>query len=75
MTFGDAFRTYRRCAGLTQEQAGQRVGASQQQIERWERPGANLCMMTVQRIAVGLGICIVMRFDVAAGALTFEFVG
>jgi predicted RNase H-like HicB family nuclease/DNA-binding XRE family transcriptional regulator len=43
-------------AGLTQGQLATRVGVSQQQIAKLERPGANPSMTTLRKIADALGV-------------------
>jgi len=43
-------------AGLTQGQLATRVGVSQQQIAKLERPGANPSLVTLCKIADALGV-------------------
>jgi DNA-binding XRE family transcriptional regulator/predicted RNase H-like HicB family nuclease len=43
-------------AGLTQGQLATRIGVSQQQIAKLERPGANPSIVTLRKIADALGV-------------------
>jgi DNA-binding XRE family transcriptional regulator/predicted RNase H-like HicB family nuclease len=51
-----ALRWARQEAGLTQAQLAARVGVSQQQVAKLERPGANPSVATLQRLAKALGV-------------------
>lgn len=50
-----ALRWARLDAGLTQAQLAARVGVSQQQVAKLERPGANPSIATLRKIADALG--------------------
>lgn len=50
-----ALRWMRLDAGLTQSQLATRVGVSQQQIAKLERPGANPSIGTLRKVADALG--------------------
>ena len=50
-----ALRWARLDAGLTQAQLAARVGVSQQQVAKLERPGANPSVVTLRKIADALG--------------------
>ncbi|HET6921816.1 MAG TPA: helix-turn-helix transcriptional regulator [Anaeromyxobacteraceae bacterium] len=49
-------RWARRDAGLTQEELARRLGVSQQQVAKVERPDANLTLATLLRVAGALGL-------------------
>jgi DNA-binding XRE family transcriptional regulator len=49
-------RWARQDAGLSQAELASRVGVSQQQIAKLERPGANPSIATLRKVAAGLGV-------------------
>lgn len=49
-------RWARQDAGLTQAQLASRLGVSQQQIAKLERPGANPSIATLRKVADALGV-------------------
>ena len=51
-----ALRWARQDAGLTQAQVASRLGVSQQQIAKLERPGANPSIATLRKVAEALGM-------------------
>lgn len=54
LALGIAFR--RQDAGLSQKQLAERVGTTQQQISRLERPGYRGSLTTLERVADALGL-------------------
>jgi transcriptional regulator with XRE-family HTH domain len=52
---GDLIREARRRAGLTQQEAAERVGTTQSAIARWERGGSAPSMDTTMRVLRALG--------------------
>jgi DNA-binding XRE family transcriptional regulator len=50
-------------AGLTQLQLAERVGTTQQQISRLERPGYKGSLRTIERVAAALGACLEVRLS------------
>ena len=61
-----SLRWARQAAGLTQAQLARKVGVSQQQMAKLERPGANPSIATLRKVADALGAQI--HFDLVAGA-------
>ncbi|MBK7579809.1 MAG: type II toxin-antitoxin system HicB family antitoxin [Myxococcales bacterium] len=61
-----SLRWARQAAGLTQAQLARRVGVSQQQMAKLERPGANPSIATLRKVADALGVQV--HFDLVAGA-------
>jgi len=55
------FRWARQDAGLTQAELARRVGVSQQQIAKLERPGANPSIATLRKVAEALGFRLELR--------------
>lgn len=51
-----ALRWARQAAGLTQTQLASRIGVSQQQVAKLERPGANPSIATLRKVADALGV-------------------
>ncbi len=51
-----ALRWARQEAGLTQAELASRVGVSQQQMAKLERPGANPSVVTLRKVADALGM-------------------
>lgn len=51
-----ALRWARQSAGLTQAQLASRIGVSQQQVAKLERPGANPSIATLRKVADALGV-------------------
>lgn len=51
-----ALRWARQDAGLTQAELASRVGVSQQQVAKLERPGANPSIATLRKVADALGV-------------------
>jgi DNA-binding XRE family transcriptional regulator/predicted RNase H-like HicB family nuclease len=51
-----SLRWARQAAGLTQAQLARRVGVSQQQVAKLERPGANPSIATLSKVADALGV-------------------
>jgi DNA-binding XRE family transcriptional regulator/predicted RNase H-like HicB family nuclease len=51
-----SLRWARQAAGLTQAKLARRVGVSQQQVAKLERPGANPSIATLHRVAGALGV-------------------
>jgi transcriptional regulator with XRE-family HTH domain len=49
-------RWARQDAGLSQTELASRVGVSQQQIAKLERPGANPSIATLRKVATALGV-------------------
>ena len=49
-------RWARQASGLTQAQLARRVGVSQQQVAKLERPGANPSIATLRKVADALGV-------------------
>ena len=50
---------------LTQAALAKRVGVSQQQIAKLERPGGNPSLATLEKIGVALGTCVSVEFKAA----------
>jgi DNA-binding XRE family transcriptional regulator len=61
-----SLRWARQAAGLTQAQLARKVGVSQQQMAKLERPGANPSIATLRKVADALGVQV--HFDLVAGA-------
>jgi DNA-binding XRE family transcriptional regulator len=59
-----ALRWARQAAGLTQTQLASRIGVSQQQVAKLERPGANPSIATLRKVAAALGVRV--RFELVA---------
>ena len=59
-----ALRWARQGAGLTQAQLAARIGVSQQQVAKLERPGANPSIATLRKVADALGVR--MHFELVA---------
>jgi predicted RNase H-like HicB family nuclease/DNA-binding XRE family transcriptional regulator len=59
-----SLRWARQDAGLTQADLAARIGVSQQQVAKLERPGANPSIATLKKIAVALGVR--FEFDLVA---------
>lgn len=59
-----ALRWARQSAGLTQTQLASRIGVSQQQVAKLERPGANPSIATLRKLADALGVRV--RFEFVA---------
>jgi len=51
-----ALRWARQEAGLTQAELARRIGVSQQQVAKLERPGANPSIATLRKVADALGV-------------------
>ncbi len=51
-----SLRWARQAAGLTQAELARRVGVSQQQVAKLERPGANPSIATLHKVAAALGV-------------------
>lgn len=51
-----SLRWARQAAGLTQAELARRVGVSQQQVAKLERPGANPSIATLSKVADALGV-------------------
>jgi len=49
-------RWARQASGLTQAELARRVGVSQQQVAKLERPGANPSIATLRKVANALGV-------------------
>jgi hypothetical protein len=57
LDLGSALVSSRRAQGITQHELGERVGATQQQVARWEsRAYANVDLARVARVANALGV-------------------
>ena len=54
-------RWARQDAGLTQAELARRVGVSQQQVAKLERPGANPSIATLRKLADALGVRIELK--------------
>jgi DNA-binding XRE family transcriptional regulator/predicted RNase H-like HicB family nuclease len=59
-----ALRWARQEAGLTQAELASRIGVSQQQVAKLERPGANPSIITLRKVASALGVRV--RFELVA---------
>ena len=59
-----SLRWARQDAGFTQADLAARIGVSQQQVAKLERPGANPSIATLKKIAVALGVR--FEFDLVA---------
>jgi len=64
LTIAVALRWARQDAGLTQAQLASRIGVSQQQIAKLERPGANPSIATLRKVADALGVRV--QFELVA---------
>jgi DNA-binding XRE family transcriptional regulator/predicted RNase H-like HicB family nuclease len=54
-------RQAREAAGLTQGELATRLGVTYQAIQKWERPGANPTIETLQRVARAVGRPLILR--------------
>jgi len=54
-------RQAREAAGLTQGELATRLGVTYQAIQKWERPGANPTIETLQRVARAVGQPLTLR--------------
>ena len=54
-------RQAREAAGLTQGELATRLGVSYQAVQKWERPGANPTIGTLQRVARAVGRPLTLR--------------
>ncbi len=54
-------RQAREAAGLTQGELATRLGVTYQAIQKWERPGANPTLSTLQRVARALDRPLTLR--------------
>lgn len=54
-------RWARQDAGLTQAELARRVGVSQQQVAKLERPGANPSIATLRKVAEALGVRVELK--------------
>lgn len=59
---GDAYRMARRQAHITQAQVGDNVGIAQPDISRIESGGSNPSLVTLERLADGIGCTLEVRF-------------
>ena len=61
LTVAVELRWARQDAGLTQAELARRVGVSQQQVAKLERPGANPSIATLRKVTAALGVRLELR--------------
>ena len=62
LTIAQAMIDARKESGLTQKQLSERTGIAQADISKLERGNANPSLRTLQRLAAGMGMNIIIEF-------------